>query len=103
VGFARQNNLKVGEFVEITFSSRKSSRQRQIDALRQRVADPDRLMVADLSRLGRNTSEIIDLINELVQRNVRTIIIKQNLDIFKCELYLGCGSEIPATRRICSQ
>lgn len=35
----------------------------------------------ELSRLGRSTAEVIALINELIRRNIRVIIIKQNLDI----------------------
>lgn len=38
-------------------------------------------MVTELSRLGRSTSEVIDLVNRLTKRNVRLIICKQNLDI----------------------
>ena len=31
--------------------------------------------------MGRSTAEVIGLVNELLQRNVRVIVIKQNLDI----------------------
>jgi hypothetical protein len=36
---------------------------------------------AELSRLGRSTAEVIALVNALIQRNIRLITIKQNLDI----------------------
>ncbi len=39
------------------------------------------LIVTELSRLGRSTTEIIGLVNELIKKNVRVIAIKQNLDI----------------------
>ncbi|MCB0035313.1 MAG: recombinase family protein [Anaerolineales bacterium] len=84
--FARQKNLTVDEFIEITVSSRKSSKQRRIDELLQKLADSDTLIVTELSRLGRSTSEVINLINELVQRNIRTIVIKQNLDVAKHDM-----------------
>ena len=38
-------------------------------------------MVTELSRLGRNTSEIILLVNALVQRGVRFVALKQHLDL----------------------
>lgn len=41
----------------------------------------DTLIVTELSRLGRSTSEVIALVNELVQRQIRVIILKQNLDL----------------------
>jgi DNA invertase Pin-like site-specific DNA recombinase len=79
--FARQRNLHIDDFVAITISSRKNSKQRRIDELLQKLQDSDTLIVTELSRLGRSTSEVIALVNELVQRKIRVIVIKQNLDI----------------------
>ena len=79
--FARQKNLHVDEFVAITISSRKTSKQRRIDELLHKLTESDTLIVTELSRLGRSTSEVIGLINGLVQRQIRVIIIKQNLDL----------------------
>jgi DNA invertase Pin-like site-specific DNA recombinase len=79
--FARQKNLHVDEFVAITVSSRKTSKQRRIDELLHTLSELDTLVVTELSRLGRSTSEVIALVNELVQRQIRVIIIKQNLDL----------------------
>lgn len=84
--FARKKELKVDEFVEITISSRKTSKQRRIDEVLQRLVDSDVLIVTELSRLGRSTAEVISLINELVARNIRIIILKQNLDIHKHDM-----------------
>jgi DNA invertase Pin-like site-specific DNA recombinase len=79
--FARQKELRVDEFIAITVSSRKTSKQRRIDELLEKLADSDTLIVTELSRLGRSTSEVIALVNELVQRQIRVIVIKQNLDL----------------------
>jgi len=79
--FARQKQLHVDEFVAITISSRKTSKQRRIDELLEKLSELDTLIVTELSRLGRSTSEVIALVNELVQRNIRVIVIKQNLDL----------------------
>jgi len=84
--FARKKELKVDAFVEITISSRKTSKQRRIDEVLERLGDSDTLVVTELSRLGRSTAEVIALINELVTRNIRIIILKQNLDIAKHDM-----------------
>jgi DNA invertase Pin-like site-specific DNA recombinase len=84
--FARRNNLKVDEFIEITVSSRKTGKQRRINELLGKLTDSSTLIVTELSRLGRSTSEVIALVNGLVQRNVRVVIIKQNLDIAKHDM-----------------
>jgi len=79
--FARNKSLKIDSFIEITISSRKTSKQRRIDEWLQILDDADTLIVTELSRLGRSTAEIIALINDLVKKSIRVIIIKQNLDI----------------------
>lgn len=79
--FARKRDVRVDEFIAITVSSRKTSKQRRIDELLELLVDSDTLIVTELSRLGRSTSEVIDLINELLRRSIRVIIIKQNLDL----------------------
>ncbi len=79
--FARKKEVKIDEFVEITMSSRKTSKQRRIDEVLQTLAESDTLVVTELSRLGRSTADVIALINELVERSIRIIILKQNLDL----------------------
>lgn len=79
--FARNKSLKIDSFIEITVSSRKTSKERRIDELMQTLDDADTLVVTELSRLGRSTAEIIALVNAMIRRNIRVIIIKQNLDI----------------------
>lgn len=84
--FARKQKLQVREFMEITISSRKNSKQRRVDELLEKLNDADTLIVTELSRLGRSTAEVITLINALIKRNIRVIIIKQNLDIKKQDM-----------------
>jgi DNA invertase Pin-like site-specific DNA recombinase len=84
--FARRQGLHVDEYVEITVSSRKASKQRRIDELVQMLDETDTLIVTELSRLGRSTAEVIALVNALVERNIRIITLKQNLDISRQEM-----------------
>ena len=73
--FARQKNLHVDEFVAITVSSRKTSKQRRIDELLHSLSELDTLIVTELSRMGCSTSEMIALVNELVHRNIRAVVL----------------------------
>ena len=79
--FARKKEVKIDEFVEITMSSRKTSKQRRIDEVMHTLEESDTLVATELSRLGRSTADVIALINELVERNIRVIILKQSLDL----------------------
>jgi DNA invertase Pin-like site-specific DNA recombinase len=84
--FARRQTLHIDEYVEITISSRKTSKQRRIDELMQLLSENDTLIVTELSRLGRSTAEVIALVNALIARNIRVITIKQNLDIARHDM-----------------
>jgi len=79
--YARKQDLKIDDFIELTISSRKSPKQRRIEELTHRLDSSDTLIVTELSRLGRSTAEVIALINALVEKSIRVIILKQNLDI----------------------
>ena len=79
--FAKKNKLEVDDFIEMTISSRKTSKERRIDEMLSVLDDADTLIVTELSRLGRSTAEVIGLVNELIKKQVRVIAIKQNLDM----------------------
>ena len=38
-------------------------------------------IITELSRLDKSTSEVIDLVNQLITKQVRLVAIKQALDI----------------------
>ncbi len=63
----------------------KSRRERRIDELLERLKGADILIVTELSRLGRSTGQVINLIDELINRCVRIIIIKENLSLNKSQ------------------
>ena len=77
--YARTHQLHIDEFVAITISSRKSAKERRIDELQERLSAGDTLIVTELSRLGRSTGQIISLIDDLLQQDIRVIVIKQQL------------------------
>jgi DNA invertase Pin-like site-specific DNA recombinase len=79
--YARKNQLEVNDFIQITISSRRTSKDRRIDEMVLALDGADTLIVTELSRLGRSTAEVIGLVNELIKKEVRVIAIKQNLDI----------------------
>lgn len=79
--YARKNDLKVDDFIEVTISSKRSTKQRRIDEMMERLEGSDILIATELSRLGRSTAEVISLVNELLKQGVRVILTKQNLDI----------------------
>ena len=79
--YAQKNNYKVDEFIEIEISSRKDKDERRINELFGKLQFEDTLIVSELSRLGRSTAEVLNMVNTLIEKKVRFIAIKQNIVI----------------------
>lgn len=81
LSYTNKNDLKVDEFIETQNSSRKTPKQRRIEELLEKLNSHDTLIVTELSRLGRSSSEILTLMNELIKKQIKVILIKQNVVI----------------------
>jgi DNA invertase Pin-like site-specific DNA recombinase len=57
--YARRKKFPINEFVEVQISSRKKPHQRGINDMLERLAAGDRLIVSELSRLGRSLGQVI--------------------------------------------
>lgn len=77
--YARIHQLHISDFIAISMSSRTTAKERRLDELLNRLDEEDTLLVTELSRLGRSTGQVISLIDLLLQRNIRVIVIKQHL------------------------
>ena len=77
--YAQQKRFAVDRFVEVQASSRKGRDQRRIDELLGALAAGDRVVVSELSRLGRSLGQVIQLVDELVKRKVRFTAIKEGI------------------------
>lgn len=75
--YARQKRFAVDEFFEVQVSSRKDRVQRGIEDMLGRLAAGDRLIVSELSRLGRSLGQVIQIIDDLVKRKIRFTAIKE--------------------------
>ncbi|MEM9954979.1 MAG: recombinase family protein [Chloroflexota bacterium] len=75
--YAHQQKISIDEFIEIEISSRKNQRERRITELVEKLDSGDRLIVAELSRLGRNMLETLNLVNTLNEMNVQLIFVRQ--------------------------
>lgn len=77
-----EHKLMVDEWIEVEMSSRKSTKERRIDELLEKLQPNDTIIVSELSRLGRSIKETLHTIENLVQnKKNRIILIKQNIDM----------------------
>ena len=77
--FAQQEHLEISAFVELSMSSRRSTKDRQIDRLLIQLEAGDTLIVSELSRMGRSVGEIITTVDTLVQQRIRLLAIKEGI------------------------
>lgn len=75
--YAQQHGMHIDDFIQVEISSRRSTSERRIDELVRRLNNGDVLLAAELSRLGRNIFEVINLINQLNERGVQLIFVRQ--------------------------
>lgn len=77
------NKEKMGnvDFIEETISSRVKFEKRDLSNLIMMMKDGDTLLVTELSRIGRSTMEVMSVFKILVEKGVKTHIIKSNFKI----------------------
>lgn len=75
--YAHKNKIVIDDFIEIEISSQKDKKKRRIDEILNRMKNNDVLIVAELSRLGRNMLEVLNIINELNNNGVKIIFVRQ--------------------------
>ena len=75
--YAQRQQLLIDEFINVEMSSRKDTKERRIDELLTKLDEGDTLIVAELSRLGRNMLETLNIINRLGEQGVQIIFVRQ--------------------------
>jgi DNA invertase Pin-like site-specific DNA recombinase len=75
--YAQQHAMQITDFIQVEISSRKNTKERRIDEVLARPNEGDILLVAELSRLGRNMFEVLNLINQLSERGVKLVFVRQ--------------------------
>lgn len=58
-------------------SSRRNIQERKIDQLLEKLNVGDLLLVAELSRLGRNMLETLNIINTLSEKKIKIVFVRQ--------------------------
>jgi DNA invertase Pin-like site-specific DNA recombinase len=75
--YAHRQKIIIDDWVAVEISSRRNTKERRIDELLVRLTKGDTLLVAELSRLGRNMLETLNIIHALTENGVSIIFIRQ--------------------------
>jgi DNA invertase Pin-like site-specific DNA recombinase len=74
---AQKNQMQIDRFIRVEVSTRKSLQERRIEELLNALSSGDTVVVAELSRLGRNMFQTLDLINKMSEMGVGLIFVRQ--------------------------
>lgn len=77
--FAQRERITIDTFFETKASSQRPRQRRYLDEVINQIDKGDRLVVSELSRLGRSLGQIIEIIDLLVKRGIQFIAIKESI------------------------
>lgn len=79
--YAHTHKFQFEEIYEVVSSTRKSKKEREIDALIDKLNFGDYLYISKLDRLGRNTKEVLEIIESLKQKSITLNILRDKIII----------------------
>jgi len=80
--YAKANNITNLQYVEDTAPGHKDWQERRIGKIINETMQPgDTLVVAEISRLGRSTLDVLDIMRTAAERELRIHVAKQNLQL----------------------
>jgi putative DNA-invertase from lambdoid prophage Rac len=78
--YALHEGLEITDYVEVKVSSMKKLDNRELDFLED-LKEEDVLISTETSRLSRKLSELLTIVEDLLQRKIRVIFVMQRLDL----------------------
>jgi len=79
--FAHSRKLKISKWVSETISSRKELKERKFGILLASLSTNDILIVSEISRMGRNLMQIMSILNQCMERQVKVYAIKEGYEL----------------------
>ena len=79
--YARKHDFRIDEFIEATASGQASEKRRWLDDLTSVLQRRDRLVVSELSRLGRSLDQIVTILDALTKAGVALVALKENIRV----------------------
>ena len=79
--YAQKHGLHIDDFIEATASGQASEKRRRLDELTSALQPGDRLVVSELSRLGRSLGQVVAVLDALAKAGVAFVALKENIRV----------------------
>lgn len=76
--YAKNQGLKIDDWIEETISSRKALKNRKLGALLEHLGENDILITCEISRLGRSLLEVMRILETCLNKNCQVWTLKEN-------------------------
>ena len=76
--YAKNQGLKIDDWIEETISSRKALKNRKLGALLENLQENDVLITCEISRLGRSLLEVMRILETCLSKNCQVWTLKEN-------------------------
>ncbi|MFH6990445.1 master DNA invertase Mpi family serine-type recombinase [Flavobacterium collinsii] len=79
--FAKTRNILIDEWIEEKISATKKLNDRKFGLLLKRMKKGDTLIVSELSRMGRNLMQIMKILHDCMEKDIKVFTIKENYEL----------------------
>lgn len=79
--FAQTRKLKIVSFTEESISGTRSYKERKLGDLIELVKKGDTIITSELSRFGRSLLEVMEILNQLMLKEVKIFVVKGNFEL----------------------
>ena len=76
--YAKNQGLKIDDWIEETISSRKALKNRKLGVLLENLQENDILITCEISRLGRSLLEVMRILETCLSKNCQVWTLKEN-------------------------
>ena len=79
--YTKAKKLPIDEWIEETISATKQLSDRKFSKLLKKMRKDDILIVTELSRLGRNLMQIMSILHNCMERDIKVFTIKEHYEL----------------------
>ena len=79
--YADEQKFQIDTWIEETVSSRKKVSERKLGKVLGKFQQEDILIVSELSRLGRNLMEVMSILHDCMEKEVKVFTIKERYEL----------------------
>ena len=77
--YARRHRMPVADFVAVHGAAGSRAQREQLLGLLDTLQPGDRLIVSELSRLGRSLPQILQIVERLMHKNIRLVALQESI------------------------